>query len=92
MKRKSKPPKAGRGLLKTLGSTPISLPFFDISTEGHILNTHAVLYFSRRGRRVTQSFDCADGSGFSRNAVRMEHTSEAKYVSAQSVLARLCPA
>ena len=30
--------------------------------------------------------------GGGRNAVRMEHTSEAKYVSAQSVLARLCPA
>ena len=48
--------------------------------------------FSHRGRRVTQSFDCADERGFSRNAVRMEHTSEAKYVSARSVLARLCPA
>ena len=42
--------------------------------------------FSRRGRRVTQSFDYADERGGSRNAVRMEHTSEAKYVSAQSVL------
>ena len=57
-----------------------------------ILNTHAVLYFLTQRTQRTQSFDYADGKGFSRNTVRMEHTSEAKYVSAQSVLARLCPA